>query len=171
MSARIARGGGVLDPRLIVAGPNFETVERSDAALDSQIMERMRAGMFGVTSEPGGTARRAGDLGLGGPRMAGKTGTAQVRRITETERASGVRSNDELERHLRDHALFVGYAPVDAPKYAISVVVEHGGGGSRAAAPVARDIMAQALRRDRARAPALARDVASRAVGGGEGAP
>ena len=87
--------------------------------------------------------------------MAGKTGTAQVRYISQAERAVGVIDNADLPRHLRDHALFVGYAPYDAPKYAISVIVEHGGGGSRAAAPVARDIMAEAIKRDSRRAPAI----------------
>ncbi|HCX10745.1 MAG TPA: hypothetical protein DHU81_10465, partial [Hyphomonas sp.] len=79
---------------------------------------------------------------------AGKTGTAQVRRITREERLSGVRSGSEIARELRDHALFVAYAPADNPKYAISVVVEHGEGGSRTAAPVARDILHFALKTD-----------------------
>ena len=76
--------------------------------------------------------------------MAGKTGTSQVRRITPEERAAGVISNEDLPLERRDHALFVGYAPLDNPRYAVSVVVEHGGGGSAAAAPVARDILLQA---------------------------
>ncbi|HAO36049.1 MAG TPA: penicillin-binding protein 2, partial [Hyphomonas sp.] len=108
---------------------------------------------YGVTSEGGGTAYRSGDLGLGGPRLAGKTGTAQVRRITREERLSGVRSGSEIARELRDHALFVAYAPADNPKYAISVVVEHGEGGSRTAAPVARDILHFALKTDSRRKP------------------
>ena len=77
--------------------------------------------------------------------MAGKTGTSQVRNITAAERARGVVSNDQLPWNRRDHALFVCYAPFDAPRYAASVVVEHGGGGSAVAAPVARDIMLFAL--------------------------
>jgi penicillin-binding protein 2 len=80
--------------------------------------------------------------------MAGKTGTAQVRRITRAERARGVRKNDELPWELRDHALFIAYAPAVAPRYAISVVVDHGGGGSAVAAPIARDIMTEVLKRD-----------------------
>jgi penicillin-binding protein 2 len=80
--------------------------------------------------------------------MAGKTGTSQVRNITAAERARGVISNDQLPWNRRDHALFVGYAPYDAPRYAISVVVEHGGGGSTAAAPIARDILLRALAGD-----------------------
>jgi penicillin-binding protein 2 len=129
-----------------------------DAPLDREIMERMKAGMYGVTSEGGGTAYRSGDLGLGGPRLAGKTGTAQVRRITAAERATGVvRGGDAIARELRDHALFVAYAPADNPKYAISVIVEHGEGGSRTAAPVARDILAAAIKMESGRTPEYAR--------------
>jgi penicillin-binding protein 2 len=83
--------------------------------------------------------------------MAGKTGTVQVRRITKAERERGVRKNSELEWRDRDHALFVGYAPVRAPRYAVSVVVEHGGGGSSTAAPIARDILNEAQVRDPSR--------------------
>ncbi len=158
MSARIAAEGRVIEPRLIGEGPQpVDAGIPLDAPLDVEIMQRMKAGMFGVTSEAGGTAGRSGDLGLGGPRLAGKTGTAQVRRITAAERATGVISNENLPRKFRDHALFVAYAPADDPKYAISVVVEHGGGGSRAAAPVARDILRVALQRDSRRTPSYQR--------------
>ena len=77
--------------------------------------------------------------------MAGKTGTSQVRNITAAERARGVISNEQLPWARRDHALFVCYAPFEAPRYAVSVVVEHGGGGSAVAAPIARDILLFAL--------------------------
>ena len=77
--------------------------------------------------------------------FAGKTGTAQVRRITEKERENGVKKNEDLPWAKRDHALFTGYAPTKEPKYALSVIVEHGGGGSAVAAPIARDIMLYAL--------------------------
>jgi penicillin-binding protein 2 len=78
-------------------------------------------------------------------KMAGKTGTSQVRRITAEERARGVTRNEDLPWERRDHALFVSFAPVENPRFAVAVVVEHGGGGSTAAAPIARDIMLQAL--------------------------
>ncbi|MEL8055637.1 MAG: penicillin-binding protein 2 [Pseudomonadota bacterium] len=147
MTARIAAEGRVITPKIIGNGPRPEADIPMDAALDPEHMQRMKAAMFGVTSEGGGTALRSGDLGLGGPRLAGKTGTAQVRRISAAERASGnIRGGDEIDRKLRDHALFVAYAPHDDPKYAISVIVEHGEGGSRTAAPIARDIMAEAMR-------------------------
>jgi penicillin-binding protein 2 len=77
--------------------------------------------------------------------MAGKTGTSQVRRITLAERARGVRRDEDLPWNRRNHALFVCFAPVADPRYAVSVIVEHGGGGSKAAAPIARDVMMRAL--------------------------
>ncbi len=77
--------------------------------------------------------------------MAGKTGTSQVRRIAASERQTGVIKNKDLQWNQRDHALFVGFAPYDNPRYAISVVVEHGGSGSSTAAPIARDIMTKTL--------------------------
>ena len=154
MCARIAAEGREVKPNLIGVGPRpVETNPIQDSNLDADIMRRMKAGMFGVTSEPGGTARSSGDLGLGGPRLAGKTGTAQVRRISTEERRTGILKGENIDRKLRDHALFVAYAPADDPKYAIGVVVEHGEGGSRAAAPVARDILAYAVKTDSRRAP------------------
>ncbi len=161
MTARIAAEGRSFKPRLVGLGPQSDTDALLDAPLDADIMQRMKAGMFGVTSEGGGTAYRSGDLGLGGPRLAGKTGTAQVRRITAEERITGVRGGADIARELRDHALFVAYAPTDHPKYAISVIVEHGEGGSRTAAPVARDILAHALRTESGRTPAYSRRAAA----------
>ena len=93
--------------------------------------------MDAVMNEPGGTA--AGSrINVPGLEYAGKTGTAQVRRITAAERASGIRTGDALPWHLRDHGLFVAFAPVINPRYACSVVLEHGIGGARYAAPIAR---------------------------------
>ncbi len=73
--------------------------------------------------------------------LAGKTGTAQVRRISEAERKSGVIKNEELAWRSRDHALFVGYGPVENPRYAVCVLVQHGGGGSTIATPIGRDLL------------------------------
>lgn len=164
MTARIAAEGRSFKPRLVGLGPQSEQDGALEAPLDAEIMKRMKAGMFGVTSEGGGTGYRSGDLGLGGPRLAGKTGTAQVRRITAQERQTGVRGGTDIERELRDHALFVAYAPADNPRYAISVIVEHGEGGSRTAAPVARDILAHAIRSDSGRTPAYSRRASAPSV-------
>lgn len=100
--------------------------------------------MFAVVNEKKGTAyaSRIADKDM---TMAGKTGTSQVRQITTEERAAGVVKNEDLPWDRRDHALFVCYAPFDNPRYAVAVVVEHGGGGSAVAAPIARDIMMRAL--------------------------
>ena len=84
-------------------------------------------------------SRRA-TLPLPNIKMGGKTGTVQVRRITMAQRAGGVPSNANLPWRFRDHGLFIAFAPVDIPRYAISVVVEHGG-GSGSAYPIARDVM------------------------------
>ena len=99
------------------------------------------------------TIIHAATTGLPAIAMAGKTGTVQVRRISKAEREKGVRKNEDLPWKVRDHALFVGFAPADNPRYAVSVVVEHGGGGSKVAAPIARDILAEAQRRGSAGRP------------------
>jgi penicillin-binding protein 2 len=87
-----------------------------------------------------GTATGA-KLPIEGVLLAGKTGTAQVRRITMGERAGGVRSNESLAWRMRDHSLFVGFAPADNPRYACAVIVEHGGWGAAVAAPICRDTL------------------------------
>ncbi|MGA1343637.1 MAG: penicillin-binding protein 2 [Hyphomonas sp.] len=161
MTARIAASGAPIKPKLIGLGPPSDEDKVLDAPLDAAIMEIQKAGMFGVSSEPGGTAYRSGDLGLGGPRLSGKTGTAQVRRISAEERARGIRLGDAIVRELRDHALFVAYAPSDNPRYAVSVIVEHGEGGSRTAAPVGRDILAAAIKMESGRTPLYARRAAT----------
>jgi penicillin-binding protein 2 len=111
-------------------------------------------GMGGVVNEQGGTAfaARITDPALA---MGGKSGTSQVRRITQYERDHGVKKAAELPWKERDHALFVAFAPVSAPRYVCAVVVEHGGetggGGSAVAAPICRDVLLEAQRRDPAR--------------------
>jgi penicillin-binding protein 2 len=87
-----------------------------------------------------GTATGA-KLPVEGVLLAGKTGTAQVRRITMGERAGGVRSNESLAWRMRDHSLFIGFAPADKPRYACAVIVEHGGWGATVAAPACRDTL------------------------------
>ena len=80
--------------------------------------------------------------------MAGKTGTGQVRGISAAERRSGIRKNSRLPWKLRDHSIFVGYAPYDRPRFAIGTIVEHGGSGAKRAANISRAILGEALRRD-----------------------
>lgn len=84
----------------------------------------------------GGTAASAA-INVNGARMGGKTGTSQVRSISRAERESGVLSNEELKWNMRNHGLFVGYAPTDKPKYAVSVITEHSGSSGPAAQTVA----------------------------------
>jgi penicillin-binding protein 2 len=80
--------------------------------------------------------------------MAGKSGSAQVRRITLREREAGMKKQDQIPWKDRDHALFVAYAPESAPRWAICVTVEHGIGGSSTAAPICRDILLELQKRD-----------------------
>ena len=148
MTARLANGRFAVRPRLIYSvgsaegpTPGFEPLE-----LNQEHLALVQEGMRKVL-EQGGTAymsRLRGD----GMSMAGKTGTSQVLRISEEERQSGIIDNADKEWRQRDHALFVAYGPVDVPRYALSVLVEHGGGGSRVAAPIARDIMRRTLELD-----------------------
>ena len=81
--------------------------------------------------------------------MAGKTATTQVRRISLKEREEGVKSQDDLPEKYRDHAIFAAFAPTDKPKYAAVVLVEHGGGGSRTAAPLMKQLMQYVLELDK----------------------
>ena len=98
-----------------------------------------------VVNAPTGTAH-ASRIRRAKWAMGGKTGTSQVRRITLLEREQGVKKNADRPWKDRDHALFIGFAPVDRPRYAIAVVVEHGGPGARKAAPMARDILTEVQR-------------------------
>ena len=145
MSARLATGRNV-SPRLIksVNGIEVPVQPAPDLGFDRNNLLKMQRAMYAVVNDRRGTAYGSRIIG-DGVRMAGKTGTSQVRNITAEERARGVIRNDQLPWERRDHALFVNYAPFDNPKYAVSVIVVHGGGGSRAAAPIARDITLQAL--------------------------
>ncbi len=106
----------------------------------------LRDGMWAVVNEGGGTAPIA-KIPITGVQMAGKTGSTQVRRVSREQRERGFKS-ENLPWEFRPHALFVCYAPHDAPRYAVAVVVEHGNAGSAAAAPLGRDIMIDVLTRD-----------------------
>ena len=145
MTARIATGKKVT-PRLIKSINDEETlIAPVDAiAVSEDKLKAVQMGMFSVVNGNGGTARgsRVVDQAM---LMCGKTGTAQVRNISSAERETGVIKNENLAWEQRDHALFVGFAPMDAPRFAVAVVVEHGGGGSAVAAPVGRDALLAAM--------------------------
>ncbi|HCP00975.1 MAG TPA: penicillin-binding protein 2 [Rhodospirillaceae bacterium] len=156
MTARMVNGGKIVQPHvardLVVRDKLTVRVigEPEYIGVNSRNLKAIMDAMTLVMADPAGTAHRA-RIKAPGMTMGGKTGTAQVRRITQRERDEGVIKNRDLPWRFRDHALFVGYGPVEKPRYAISVVVEHGGGGSAVAAPIARDVMAAALKRDPAR--------------------
>ena len=146
MTARIANGRERVRPRLIrsINGAPAPLAPREPLGVAPEHLDVIRRGMEAVSNESGGTAFRS-QIADPENRLAGKTGTSQVYSITPAEREAGVREYEDLPWRLRDHALFVAYAPAQTPRYAVAVVVEHGGGGSKAAAPVARDIMMRAL--------------------------
>jgi penicillin-binding protein 2 len=145
MTARIASGRAI-SPRLVrmVRDQELPVPEAPPLDIPPEYLAAVRKGMYEVVNGEHGTAKSSRIVE---PTMvmAGKTGTSQVRNISKAEREAGVISNDDLPWNRRDHALFVGFAPFDAPRYAVAVVVEHGGGGSTAAAPIARDVILRAL--------------------------
>lgn len=145
MTARIASGKAV-SPRLVrsINGVETPTSEPPPLKVDPADLAAVRSGMTAVVNSGRGTANGSRVVAAEW-KMAGKTGTSQVRNISAAERASGVVSNADLPWERRDHALFVAFAPADNPRYAVSLIVEHGGGGSAAAAPIARDILLFAL--------------------------
>jgi rod shape determining protein RodA len=116
-----------------------------DLPFSQEHLEIVRAGMAAVANDPTGGAFKQSQLGLGDVKMAGKTGTAQVRQYA----AGASRSNQGIAWRLKDHNLFIAFAPYDNPRYALSVIIEHGGQfGSSAAAPRAREVMRVALLKD-----------------------
>jgi penicillin-binding protein 2 len=150
-ASRIA-SGRLVQPHLTrkLAGAMQPGVEPDDwplLGMTDKLLANVRQGMWAVVNEPGGTAPLAR---LPDPtvQLAGKTGSAQVRRVSRELRESGHFDSEKLPWEYRPHALFVAYAPYDAPRYAVAVVIEHGNAGAAAAAPMARDIMAETLRRD-----------------------
>jgi penicillin-binding protein 2 len=119
----------------------------SSIGVSKAALEFVFKAMVGVTNEPQGTAY-ASRITNRRWWMGGKTGTSQVRAISLSERKSRKLHPDELlPWKERDHALFIGFAPVHAPRYAVAVVIEHGGSGAKSAAPVARDLLLVAQRR------------------------
>ncbi|MFP5447547.1 MAG: penicillin-binding protein 2 [Alphaproteobacteria bacterium] len=148
MTARLANGRKQLNPRLIKSVGGVEMPpgdEVPNLPFSQEHLDYVRAGMIAVANDTSGTAYRQSQLGLGDVLMAGKTGTAQVRSY------DGVANRDSrsVRWGLKDHNLYVAFAPIDQPRYAISVIIQHGGlGGATAAAPRAREVMRVALLKD-----------------------
>ena len=159
MVARLVTGRAVI-PRLVrPEGLMLPGGDRGPGDFPSlDLAPRTRAlvvdGMNAVVNEQGGTAYAA-RIPNPGLAMGGKSGTSQVRHISDYERAHGVRKVRQVPWKQRDHALFVAFAPVSAPRYVCATVVEHGGtsggGGSAVAAPICRDILLEVQRRDPSR--------------------
>lgn len=169
-TARIANGGRAVKPTLIRAvHRKGEALAGSESDFPSLGLKPahlaiVKGGMNGVTNDKRGTAYRA-RIDEAEFAMAGKTGSVQVKRISKAERERGVVKNEDRPWKDRDHALFVGYAPVETPRYAVAVVVEHGGGGSATAAPIARDVLREVQRRDPANTTPTLSALSSRLVG------
>jgi penicillin-binding protein 2 len=175
VAARIATRGRALMPRLVRDGPDIAPPAAPiQLPFAQDHFARVHDAMIGVCNEPGGTAFSFGGLGLvrdpasgrildaatappGFERvqMAGKTGTAQVRSFSAAERAAGLRSGAALEWQLRDNALFICFAPTQAPRYACAVVIEHAEHAASSSGPVARDLIRAALLRDTASRPPM----------------
>ena len=164
--ARVATGRAI-QPHVTrtVAGdvqPGADMLDWPLMEVSNKWLNLVRSGMWAVVNSPGGTAPQAR---LPDPRwqLAGKTGSAQVMRVSRAEREDGHFNSANLPWKLRPNALFVAFAPYDAPRYAVSVVVEHGNAGADVAAPIARNIMMDALTRDPAsRTPASPQQVAEK---------
>jgi penicillin-binding protein 2 len=140
----IANGGALVTPRLILrvsdADGRLVDVPQPESAgrvpVRHEFLDLVRSGLEGVVEEPHGTGARARVPGV---RVAGKTGTAQVVGLKHTE---GV-EDDEVAFEFRDHAWFVGFAPAEAPEIVVAALMEHGGHGGSAAAPVVQKVLAR----------------------------
>ena len=171
MTAQIANGGYKIKPRILMSDKtNKDSLkeylkfkkENPDEMLPTDILisnfslktlfnnqeniNFIKDSMFAATNEPGGTSY--GSRYQSKKFMyAGKTGSSQIKKFTAAQREAEVKQS-ELDYLDRDHALFVAFAPYHDPKYAISVLVEHGGTGSKAAAPIAKKVIKKILERD-----------------------
>ena len=150
-TSRIATGR-MVEPHLTrtvggVAQPGRRAEDYPVLDVPERDLRLVRDGMWQVVNEPGGTAPQARLPGEMHMQLAGKTGSSQVRRVSREQREHGFKS-ENLPWEFRPHALFVAYAPHDAPRYAVAVVIEHGNAGAAVASPVARDIMIETLNRD-----------------------
>ena len=162
MTAQIANGGYLLKPKIIVNNDplSFEeakkNMEKQSLAYpnkqllnDQKNIRVVQEAMFSSTNEIRGTSYRSR---IDDPKyqFAGKTGTAQVKRISKRERELDLKL-DQIPYNDRDHALYVAYGPYKNPRYALSIIVEHGGSGSKAAAPMAKELFKLIIDRDELR--------------------
>ncbi|MBS0295782.1 MAG: penicillin-binding protein 2 [Proteobacteria bacterium] len=147
MTSRLANGKKALLPRLVKSIGGKEMPPGNavpDLPVNPDHLQFVREAMASVANDARGTAFAAAQLGLGPIKMAGKTGTAQSHTYDGGHGAHGAVG----EWKFRDHGWFVAFAPYDEPRYAMAVLVEHGGFGASAAAPKAREIMRTTLLKD-----------------------
>ncbi len=146
MLSRVVNGGYEVSPTFQKLNLKEKDKIRK-LAISKNNIDIVKRGMFEVVNGEHGTAMGA-RFNINGMKMGGKTGTTQVRRISLQERRSGIIKDEDLPWNLRNHALFVGFAPYENPRYAVAVVVEHGSSGSGVAAPIASKILQEALKLD-----------------------
>ena len=162
MTAQIGNGGYSIKPKIIVNNDPLNFIEakknmeeqylinsNSQLFKDKKNIKIIQQAMFSSTNEIGGTSYRSR---IDNPKyqFAGKTGTAQVKRISKRERELDLKI-DQIPYKNRDHALYVAYGPYKNPRYAVSIIVEHGGSGSKAAAPMAKKLFKLIIDRDKLR--------------------
>ena len=151
MTAQIANGGYKIKPKIIVNN-NPLSLEDAKNSMELQSLQTphtklfndqknikiVQEAMFSSTNEQYGTSYKSR---IDDPKyqFAGKTGTAQVKRISMRERELDLKL-EQIPYKDRDHALYVAYGPYKNPRYALSIIVEHGGSGSKAAAPMAKEL-------------------------------
>ena len=140
MTAQIANGGYKIYPQITVQDEIKEQPIDKFVPLyeNSRNIRLVQDAMFGSTNEVMGTSYRSR---IDNPKyqFAGKTGTAQVKKITERERELDLKTF-QIPYDQRDHALYIAFGPYKHPRYALSVIVEHGGNGSTTAAPMAKKL-------------------------------
>ena len=169
MTAQLANGGFEIKPRIIYdekndnlksyieyknKNPNdplptdllVSNFELKPLFKNQEHINLIKDAMFSSSNEPGGTHIGTDGKIKKGVTFTGKTGSSQIKRFTEAQREAEVKQ-ESLPYKDRDHALFVAFAPYEGPKYTASVLVEHGGSGGKAAAPIAKKIIRKVLER------------------------
>jgi penicillin-binding protein 2 len=162
MTAQIANGGYSIKPKIIVNNDPLNIAEVKKSMEEQNLlnlntklinneknMKIVQEAMFSSTNEIGGTSYRS-RIDDTKYQFAGKTGTAQVKRISKRERELDLKI-DQIPYNDRDHALYIAYGPYKNPRYALSIIVEHGGSGSKAAAPMAKELFKLIIDRDELR--------------------